>query len=70
MPGQWSEVPTFNSPLTGRPSLIADLRMPSMSGFEPLSLVRRRSPHIPPIAISGEFVLATMPLSFWRITSS
>ena len=42
--------------------IIADLRMPNMSGFELLSIVRRRFPHIPTIAISGEFVLATMPL--------
>ena len=42
--------------------IIADLRMPSMSGFELLSIVRRRFPHIPTIAISGEFVLANMPL--------
>ena len=42
--------------------IIADLRMPSMSGFELLSIVRRRFPHIPTIAISGEFILANMPL--------
>ncbi len=42
--------------------LIADLRMPNMSGFELLSIVRRRFPHIPTIAISGEFILANMPL--------
>jgi CheY-like chemotaxis protein len=42
--------------------IIADLRMPNMSGFELLSIVRRRFPHIPTIAISGEFILATMPL--------
>src|SRR3984885_7398411 len=42
--------------------IIADLRMPYMSGFEFLSIVRRRFPHIPTIAISGEFILATMPL--------
>jgi CheY-like chemotaxis protein len=42
--------------------IITDLRMPSMSGFELLSVVRRRFPHIPTIAISGEFILATMPL--------
>lgn len=33
-----------------------------MSGFELLSIVRRRFPHIPTIAISGEYVLANMPL--------
>jgi len=36
--------------------------MPSMSGFELLSIVRRRFPHIPTIGISGEFILANMPL--------
>lgn len=35
--------------------VISDLRMPNMSGFELLSIVRRRFPHIPVIAISGEF---------------
>jgi hypothetical protein len=33
----------------------ADLKMPNMSGFEFLSIVRRRFPQIPTIAISGEF---------------
>jgi CheY-like chemotaxis protein len=42
--------------------IITDLRMPGMSGFELLSIVRRRFPHIPTIAISGEYLLATMPL--------
>lgn len=35
--------------------IISDLRMPNMSGFELLSVVRRRFPQIPVIAISGEF---------------
>ena len=35
--------------------IISDLRMPNMSGFELLSVVRRRLPYIPVIAISGEF---------------
>ena len=35
--------------------IVSDLRMPNMSGFEFLSVVRRRFPHIPVIAISGEF---------------
>ena len=35
--------------------IISDLRMPNMSGFELLSVVRRRFPHIPAIAISGEY---------------
>lgn len=41
--------------------IISDLRMPNMSGFEFLSIVRRRFPHIPIIAISGEFVMEGMP---------
>ena len=41
--------------------IISDLRMPNMSGFELLSIVRRRYPHIPVIAISGEYVLEGMP---------
>jgi hypothetical protein len=36
--------------------------MPSMSGFELLSVIRRRFPHIPTIAISGEYILASMPI--------
>ena len=35
--------------------IVSDLRMPNMSGFELLSIVRKRFPHIPVIAISGEF---------------
>lgn len=35
--------------------IISDLRMPNMSGFEFLSVVRRRFPGIPVIAISSEF---------------
>jgi CheY-like chemotaxis protein len=35
--------------------IISDLKMPGMSGFEFLSVVRRRFPHIPVIAISGEY---------------
>ena len=41
--------------------ILTDLRMPGMSGFELLSIVRRRFPHIPTIAtiaISGEYILA------------
>jgi CheY-like chemotaxis protein len=40
--------------------VISDLRMPNMSGFELLAVVRRRFPHIPLIAISGEYK-ATAP---------
>lgn len=36
--------------------IICDLRMPNMSGFELLSVVRRRFPHIPVIAVSGEYI--------------
>ncbi len=35
--------------------LISDLRMPNMSGFELLAIVRRRFPQIAVIVISGEF---------------
>jgi CheY-like chemotaxis protein/ribosomal protein S27E len=42
--------------------ILCDLRMPGMSGFELLSIVRRRFPHIPTIAVSGEYILASMPL--------
>ena len=35
--------------------IVSDLTMPNMSGFELLSVVRRRFPHIPVVAISGEF---------------
>lgn len=41
--------------------IISDLRMPNMSGFEFLSVVRRRFPHIPVIAVSGEYLVAGMP---------
>ena len=35
--------------------IVSDLSMPNMSGFEFLSVVRRRLPQIPVIAISGEY---------------
>ena len=35
--------------------VISDLKMPNMSGFELLSVIRLRFPHIPVIAISGEY---------------
>ena len=41
--------------------IISDLRMPNMSGFEFLAVLRRRFPHIPVIAISGEYIVAGMP---------
>jgi len=36
--------------------IISDLNMPRMSGFEFLAIVRKRFPHIPTIAISGEYI--------------
>lgn len=41
--------------------IITDLKMPNMSGFELLSIVRRRFPQIPVIVITGEFVGASNP---------
>lgn len=35
--------------------IISDLSMPNMSGFELLSVVRRRFPQIPVIAVTGRF---------------
>jgi len=35
--------------------IVSDLKMPNMSGFEFLSIARRRFPQIPTIALSGEF---------------
>ncbi|HET9792470.1 MAG TPA: response regulator [Candidatus Angelobacter sp.] len=43
--------------------IISDLRMPNMNGFEFLSVVRRRFPTIPVIAISGEFTGLSVPES-------
>ena len=42
--------------------IVTDLKMPNMSGFEFLSVVRRRFPQIPTIAISEEFQPAVHPL--------
>jgi len=41
--------------------IICDLAMPQMSGFEFLSIVRRRFPHIPVIATSGDFIGPDVP---------
>ena len=41
--------------------VISDLSMPNMSGFELLSVIRRRFPHIPVIAISGQFEVTRPP---------
>lgn len=37
--------------------IISDLRMPNMSGFELLAIIRRRFPQIAVIVISGEFIV-------------
>jgi DNA-binding response OmpR family regulator len=42
--------------------IITDLKMPNMSGFEFLSIARRRFPQIPTIAMSGEFHPPVEPL--------
>ena len=36
--------------------LLTDLRMPNLNGFELLEIMRARLPHIPRVAISGEFL--------------
>ncbi len=41
--------------------LISDLKMPNMSGFELLTVVRRRFPAIAVVAMSGDFTPATPP---------
>lgn len=41
--------------------LLSDLNMPGMSGFEFLSVVRRRFPAIPVIAMSGSFASSQVP---------
>lgn len=43
--------------------IISDLSMPNMSGFEFLSVVRRRFPTVPVIVISGEFTDMNCPES-------
>jgi DNA-binding response OmpR family regulator len=42
--------------------IVTDLKMPNMSGFEFLSIARRRFPQIPTIAVSGEFHAPVEPL--------
>jgi DNA-binding response OmpR family regulator len=42
--------------------IVSDLKMPNMSGFEFLSITRRRFPQIPTIAVSGEFHVPVEPL--------
>src|SRR5437868_222275 len=41
--------------------IISDLNMPKMSGFEFLSVVRRRFPHISVIASSGAYLRSAVP---------
>ena len=41
--------------------IISDLRMPVMSGFELLKIVREKFPQIPVIAISGQYVSGDLP---------
>jgi response regulator receiver domain-containing protein len=42
--------------------IVSDLKMPNMSGFDFLSIARRRFPQIPTIAVSGEFYPPVEPL--------
>ena len=42
--------------------IVTDLKMPNMSGFEFLSVTRRRFPQIPTIAVSGEVHPPVEPL--------
>jgi CheY-like chemotaxis protein len=41
--------------------IISDLNMPNMSGFELLSIVRRRFPQLPVIAITGKYSTSSGP---------
>ena len=41
--------------------IISDLKMPRMSGFEFLAVVRERFPGVPVIAMSGEFLENVVP---------
>ena len=43
--------------------IVSDLSMPNMTGFEFLSIVRRRFPVIPVVVISGEFFGTAIPES-------
>jgi CheY-like chemotaxis protein len=44
--------------------IISDLNLPKMSGFELLSVIRRRFPQIPVIAMSGEYMGTDLPIGF------
>src|SRR3954447_13182362 len=50
--------------------IISDLNMPQMSGFEFLSVVRRRFPEIPVVAVSGAYEWATRFLAVSSPTRS
>ncbi|HWH57046.1 MAG TPA: response regulator [Terriglobales bacterium] len=41
--------------------LLSDLSMPAMSGFELLSVVRRRFPHVVAVATSGAYASGSVP---------
>jgi len=41
--------------------IICDLNLPKMSGFELLSIIRRRFPQIPVVAMSGEYLGTDLP---------
>lgn len=41
--------------------IVCDLNLPKMSGFELLSIIRRRFPQVPVIAMSGEYATSDMP---------
>jgi CheY-like chemotaxis protein len=41
--------------------VLSDLDMPGMSGFELLSVVRRRFPQIPTVAMSGAYTADELP---------
>lgn len=43
--------------------IISDLQMPNMDGFEFLTVVRGRFPHLPVIVMSGAFSVAHVPAS-------
>lgn len=43
--------------------IICDLNMPRMTGFELLSIVRRRFPQIPVVAMSGEYLGTDWPIA-------
>jgi CheY-like chemotaxis protein len=50
--------------------IISDLNMPRMSGFEFLSIVRKRFPQIATIAMSGDYIPSEIQVLFWPTLSS